>query len=470
MADSNLSGLPEAAAPSNTDLFYTVQGATPLKQTWSALVTAINTLIASALNLVTAVVNIAIATSASATDGLLLKTSSTATAGNPKWSPVLRLEGQAFSGGTSWGQEMRIYNEVVSITQSKIHFQISTGSGAPSYSDFLLYDSSTYALTAAQGFTVGSVLTTPELDLFDFGSGFAYQFIVGDSVGLTADHVLILDLQNGDRTLTLGGDLTLTGANQVENWTVNTLATVGSLQVTELKVLDNAQLTYYTGLVPFSTTPQTMDRYIRFDCKDGFRTVTLGGNLTLTGANQVATWTVTGAAVFAAGTVGTPLLRFSGDTTSGFYRIGANNIGVSISGAKVLDIASTGLAVTGALSATGTISDSIGNVRIIPQNSRSAAYTTVAADSGKHILHPSADTTARTFTIDSNANVPYAIGTAITFVNQNSAGTVTIAITTDTMRLAGAGTTGNRTLAANGIATAVKITATEWIISGTGLT
>jgi hypothetical protein len=92
------------------------------------------------------------------------------------------------------------------------------------------------------------------------------------------------------------------------------------------------------------------------------------------------------------------------------------------------------------------------------------------ADTGKHILHPSADTTARTFTIDSNANVAYPIGTAITFINQNSAGILTIAITTDTMRLAGAGTTGSRTLAANGVATAIKITSTEWIISGTNLT
>jgi hypothetical protein len=108
--------------------------------------------------------------------------------------------------------------------------------------------------------------------------------------------------------------------------------------------------------------------------------------------------------------------------------------------------------------------------RDVPQNSQSAAYTTVAADAGKHILHPSADTTARVFTIDSNANVPYPIGTAITFVNQNAGGVITIAITSDTMRLAGAGTTGSRTLAANGIATALKLTATEWIISGTGLT
>jgi hypothetical protein len=106
----------------------------------------------------------------------------------------------------------------------------------------------------------------------------------------------------------------------------------------------------------------------------------------------------------------------------------------------------------------------------IPQVSNSANYTTVLSDSGKHLLHPAADTTARTFTIAANASVAYPIGTTIAFVNQNGAGALTIAIATDTMRLAGAGTTGSRTLAANGIATAVKITSTEWIISGTNLT
>ena len=37
------------------------------------------------------------------------------------------------------------------------------------------------------------------------------------------------------------------------------------------------------------------------------------------------------------------------------------------------------------------------------------------------------------------------------------------------MRLAGVGTTGSRTLPANGIATAVKVASTEWLISGVGL-
>jgi hypothetical protein len=108
--------------------------------------------------------------------------------------------------------------------------------------------------------------------------------------------------------------------------------------------------------------------------------------------------------------------------------------------------------------------------KAIPQNSQSAAYTAVLADAGKHILHPSADTTARTFTIPANSAVAFDIGTALTFINQNGAGVLTIGITSDTMRQANTGLTGNRTLAANGIATAVKLTATEWIINGTGLT
>jgi hypothetical protein len=108
--------------------------------------------------------------------------------------------------------------------------------------------------------------------------------------------------------------------------------------------------------------------------------------------------------------------------------------------------------------------------RNIPQNSQSAAYTLVLTDAGKHILHPSADTTARIFTIPANSSVAYPIGTALTFINQNGAGVVTIAIATDTMRLSPAGTVGSRTLAANGSATCIKITSTEWIISGSGLT
>ena len=105
----------------------------------------------------------------------------------------------------------------------------------------------------------------------------------------------------------------------------------------------------------------------------------------------------------------------------------------------------------------------------VPQNSQSANYTLALTDAGGHIFHPSADTTARVWTIPANASVNFRIGATLSFVNQNAAGIITLAITSDTMRLAVLGTTGSRTLAPNGICTALKVTATEWLVSGSGV-
>lgn len=121
---------------------------------------------------------------------------------------------------------------------------------------------------------------------------------------------------------------------------------------------------------------------------------------------------------------------------------------------------------TGATGLTGPT----GPAQIGGPNSQSTAYQLVLSDANGIVLHPSADTTARTFTIPANATVAFPIGTAVTFVNEHLAGVLTIAIATDTMYLAGAAaTTGSRTLTAVGVATALKITATEWVISGAGL-
>lgn len=132
--------------------------------------------------------------------------------------------------------------------------------------------------------------------------------------------------------------------------------------------------------------------------------------------------------------------------------------------------ASNSLTLAGTDSTTLTfpgVSCDIGYLNI-PVNSQSAAYGLLAADAAKCIFHPIADNNARTFTIPANASVAYPVGTAITFANLIN--TVTIAITTDTMYLAGTGTTGSRTLAAYGVATALKVASTTWLISGVGLT
>lgn len=103
----------------------------------------------------------------------------------------------------------------------------------------------------------------------------------------------------------------------------------------------------------------------------------------------------------------------------------------------------------------------------ISPNSQNGTYSTVLADGGQSITHSSGS--AHTWTID--GSVAYPVGTTITFFN-NGTGVVTIAISTDSMQLAGTVTSGSRTLTGpNAIATAYKYASGQWVImNGAGLT
>ena len=80
---------------------------------------------------------------------------------------------------------------------------------------------------------------------------------------------------------------------------------------------------------------------------------------------------------FPAGTVAAPGLYLSTDTGTGLYRIGANNDGFAVSGAKVLDIASTGLGVTGTLSASGqtTLTGGVNLTSVVGTSFVAATFT-----------------------------------------------------------------------------------------------
>ena len=158
-------------------------------------------------------------------------------------------------------------------------------------------------------------------------------------------------------------------------------------------------------------------------------------------------------------------------TTSTLGGIKVDGTSVMISNGVISSVSPV-TSVAGRTGAVTLTTADIPNVGTLTINivSKSVDYTLVLGDSGAIILHPSSDASARTFTIPANSSVAYPIGTSLMFVNQYAAGTVTISINNDTMRLAGAGTSGNRSLASNGMATAIKLSSTEWIISGTGLT
>lgn len=102
----------------------------------------------------------------------------------------------------------------------------------------------------------------------------------------------------------------------------------------------------------------------------------------------------------------------------------------------------------------------------VPQVSKTANYQLVLCDAGKHILM---NGTSLTLTIPANGAVAFPIGTILGIINANAT-SLSVAITTDTLKLANSTSSGTRTLAQNAMAVLVKIGTTEWIIAGPGVT
>lgn len=144
----------------------------------------------------------------------------------------------------------------------------------------------------------------------------------------------------------------------------------------------------------------------------------------------------------------------------------------TIGGATLLgsgDITSLGIAITGnaatATTATtantvasgGTIDSIVVGYRSIPRSTTTT--TAVVGDVGKCIAVSAGITIP---------NSTFAAGDAISIYN-DSASSVTITAGVTTLRQAGTGNTGNRTLAARGLATVWFNSPTEAIISGAGV-
>ena len=117
---------------------------------------------------------------------------------------------------------------------------------------------------------------------------------------------------------------------------------------------------------------------------------------------------------------------------------------------------------TGDATFSGTVSDSKGNLRNIPQNAQTSAYIITASDAGKHI---------RT---DSNVtlnNSTLSVGDAVTIVNYGSSDITITQGSGVSLHLAGNGTgnQGDRTLVATGVCTILYVGSSQYFASGAGL-
>ena len=301
-------------------------------------------------------------------------------------------------------------------------------------------------LTGTETFT-NKTLTSPTLTTPALGVATATS-INGLTVSTTTG---TLTLVNGSTLVTAGAfstTLTATAATNVTLPTTGTLATLAGTETFTNKTL--------TAPVLGGTTTSASGNIV---VKPATNILEIQGDGSTVGQIQLNCPVNTHGQKIASqphSEAATNKLTLPGGTTIG----NADAVLVSDTGTQTLTNKTAGTAT-----ATSTAA-SLGYLGI-PQSATTTTATLAIGDAGKHIY---VTTASQTITIPANASVAYPIGTTIGFIAGPSATTVTIAITSDTMYLGGTGTTGSRTLAAHGMATAVKVAATTWYISGNGLT
>lgn len=246
------------------------------------------------------------------------------------------------------------------------------------------------------------------------------------------------------------------------SWIAVNSSTISGAQLTNGATVSGGSLTFSGNISAAAWTTS------------GIRHVSVPATLTDTTSTGVVTNAYTnnfgGNTIAATGTVTYTNYAtvFVNDPTSGTNVTITNPYSLITAGNVKLGTTGTGtIAAVAAQATTASTAASVG-YQGMPQNTQSSAYPVAIGDAGKHI-YASATMTA---TIPANGSVPFPIGTTIAFI-AGAGATLTIAITTDKLYLGGAGTGGagvSRTLAAYGMATAVKVASDTWFINGTGLT
>ena len=141
--------------------------------------------------------------------------------------------------------------------------------------------------------------------------------------------------------------------------------------------------------------------------------------------------------------------------------ISIDNTVVTLTGTQTL----TNKTITGLASAS-TVKDSAGNLygfgfRTMPQ-SDNASGTLVLSDSAKHLY------LTGNVTVPPNSSVAFEIGTVISVVS-NATALVIQAGSGVTLKLANSTSTGNRSVASNGVATMIKVATDTWYVFGLGV-
>jgi len=207
--------------------------------------------------------------------------------------------------------------------------------------------------------------------------------------------------------------------------------------------------------VPYTVTLGT-DSYLTLP---GYIKSTLGGGEIQFGGTQ-------GVLIYANFATGHTGISLSDTGVSDIFSNGDLRLSTNYSGVNKQWLFST----NGTLTTSGNISANVNGYSIgyrdIPQVVFTSNATLAITDAGKHYY---SSNSANVITIPNNSTVSFAIGSAVSIVQE---GTANLTISPDsgvTLYLAGNSTSGSRTLGNYGMATLMKVATDTWFINGTGV-
>jgi len=121
------------------------------------------------------------------------------------------------------------------------------------------------------------------------------------------------------------------------------------------------------------------------------------------------------------------------------------------------------LTTTTTLTAGSTVSDSKGELRSVPVNSQTGAYTVVSGDAGKFISITTGGVTVATTTA-------FTTGQSVSIYNDSGSSQTITQGASVTIYQVGTANTGNRTLAQRGLCTILCVGSNTYVITGGGVT
>ena len=356
------------------------------------------------------------------------------------------------SNGTAW-QEIDVSGTIAAQTASNISFT-PTGNITASNVQTALVELDTEKLALTGGTVTGELLIGSAGSLVLEGStadGFETTIAVVDP---TADRTITLPNVSGT-VITTGDTSTVTNtmlAGSIAYGKLSLAGTILNADINASAAIAYSKLSLTSAIVNADLSSSAAVAYSKLNLTGNIVNADINSGAAIAYSKLALTGSVVNADIGAAAAIA--------DTKLATISTAGKVSGAAITSGTIAG--TTAINTSGTITTTGAITDGTGSIRQIPQNARTAAYVLALSDVGKHI-----SITTGGVTVPQSV---FSIGDNVTIFNNSTSNQTITQGAGITLRSGGSTATGNRTLAAYGVATILCVASGVFVITGTGLT